>query len=76
MRVPAADLAEIDRLARAHGVSRTKYLIERGLGRDLADTLPVGLAARVEELLRWRDAADQNFRLLGLPVEIDEEGGA
>lgn len=69
LRVPAADLEAIDRLARTYGVSRSKYLISSALGRDLA---PAGLAARVEEMARWQAAADRTFRLLGVPVDLED----
>lgn len=79
LRVSSADLRRIDERARSHGLSRTQFLIELGLGRD--PSLPAlsaeGLAERVEALERWTAAADGNFRLLGMPVEVDgEEVGA
>lgn len=74
LRARPEEFAELDRLARAHGVSRATYLIERGLGRDLAFTVPAGLAERVEAIERWREVADKRFKLLAM--EIDEEAGA
>lgn len=50
IRIPADDLAEIDRQARQHDLSRSEYLIRAGTGR--LETTESQLARRLEAVER------------------------
>lgn len=69
LRVSPEDLAEIDRRARAHGMSRTGFLVALGAGRGLPLTDCEGLSGRVEVLEHQMRAACKSLDLLGLPVD-------
>lgn len=69
LRVRPEDLATIDARARAHGLSRTRFLVLLGVGRDLPLTDAEGLTGRVEVLERQMDGARRSLEVLGVPVD-------
>lgn len=69
LRVSLEDLAVIDQRARAHGMSRTRFLVSLGVGRGLPLTASEGIERRVVALERQMAGARESLELLGFPVD-------
>ena len=57
IRVPEPDLEEIDRRAKAHGMSRTAFLLTAALADHLAQTVDEERLEAIEERLGRVEAA-------------------